>query len=83
MSGSGRAASHGRALPLLPTKSETNGVHALNFMCDDIEALIAEMKAHGIACDAVQNQGWGPLTQLTRPGGRKLGVYQPRHARPT
>jgi hypothetical protein len=30
----------------------------------------------------VQNQGWGLLTQLTLPGGGKLGVYQPRHARP-
>jgi hypothetical protein len=24
----------------------------------------------------------GVLTQLTLPGGGKLGVYQPRHARP-
>jgi hypothetical protein len=30
----------------------------------------------------VQNQGWGLLTQVTLPGGGKLGVYQPRHARP-
>jgi hypothetical protein len=28
------------------------------------------------------NQGWGMLTQLTLPGGGKLGVYQPRHGRP-
>jgi hypothetical protein len=40
------------------------------------------MKKHHIACGLVQNQGWGMLTQLTLPGGGKLGVYQPRHARP-
>jgi catechol 2,3-dioxygenase-like lactoylglutathione lyase family enzyme len=62
--------------------SERNGVHELYFMCDDVEAFVAEMQAHGIACDPVQNQGWGLLTQLTLPGGGKLGVYQPRHARP-
>jgi hypothetical protein len=26
--------------------------------------------------------GWGQLTQVTLPGGGKLGVYQPSHARP-
>ena len=56
-------------------------MHALYFMGDDIEAFIAEMKAHDIACDAVQKRGWGLLTQLTLPGGGSLGVYQPRHAR--
>ena len=62
--------------------AEANGAHALYFMCDDVEAFIAEIKTHQIACDAVQNQGWGLLTQVTLPGGGKLGVYQPRHARP-
>ena len=51
-------------------------------MCDDVEGFTAAMETHGIACGAVQNQGWGLLTQLTLPGGGKLGVYQPRHARP-
>jgi hypothetical protein len=62
--------------------SDENGVHELYFMCDDVEAFIGEMGARGITCGAVQNQGWGLLTQLTLPGGGKLGVYQPRHARP-
>jgi hypothetical protein len=46
------------------------------------DEFIAEMKRHGIACDDVQNQGYGRLTKLTLPGGGKIGVYQPRHARP-
>jgi hypothetical protein len=62
--------------------SDENDVHELYLMCDDIDVLVAVMKAHGIACSPVQNEGWGLLTQLVLPGGGKLGVYQPRHARP-
>jgi hypothetical protein len=62
--------------------STRNDVHELYLMCDDVEAFVAAMRAHGIACGPVQNQGWGLLTQLSLPGGGKLGVYQPRHARP-
>ena len=36
----------------------------------------------GVPCGAVQDMGWGLLSQLTLPGGGNLGVYQPRHARP-
>ena len=51
-------------------------------MCGDVEALIAAMSKRNITCGPVQNQGWGLLTQVTLPGGGKLGIYQPRHARP-
>ena len=40
------------------------------------------MALHGIETATVQNAGWGLLTQVTLPGGGKLGVYQPRHVRP-
>ena len=62
--------------------SEKNDVHEFYLMCDDLDAFIAEMKKHQIACGPVQDQRYGLLTQLTLPGGGKLGVYQPRHARP-
>ena len=62
--------------------AEENDVQELYLMCDDVNAFIAEMKKHHIACAPVQNPGWGRLTQVTLPGGGKLGVYQPRHARP-
>lgn len=62
--------------------SDKNDVHEFYLMCDDVEVLMAEMKEHCIACDPVQDQGWGLVTKLTLPGGGKLGVYQPRHARP-
>jgi len=62
--------------------SDKNDVHEFYLMCDDIEAFSAEMKEHGVACSQVQDQGWGLLAQVSLPGGGKLGVYQPRHARP-
>jgi len=62
--------------------ADANDVHEFYLMCDDVEALVAEMKKRDVACGPVQNQGWGLLTQVTLPGGGKLGIYQPRHARP-
>jgi hypothetical protein len=62
--------------------SEENGVHELFLMCDDIDAFVAQMNKHDIGTDAVRDAGWGLITQITLPGGGKLGVYQPRHARP-
>jgi hypothetical protein len=62
--------------------SDKNDVHEFYLMSDDVEALVAEMKQRNIACAPVQNQGWGLVTRLTLPGGGKLGIYQPRHARP-
>ncbi|MEO8148190.1 MAG: extradiol dioxygenase [Bacteroidia bacterium] len=59
-----------------------NDLHELYLMCDDIKKFTAEMSKFKIVCSEVQNQGWGLLSQLTLPGGGKLGVYQPQHARP-
>lgn len=62
--------------------SETGGKHELFLTCDDVQAVIASMKAHGFACSEVSDEGWGLLTTLTLPGGGELGIYQPRHASP-
>lgn len=61
---------------------ERNDVHEFYLMCDDVEAFVTEMKSGGSVCGPVRDEGWGLLTQLTLPGGGKLGVYQPQHARP-
>ncbi len=62
--------------------SRKNDVHEFYLMCDNVEAFILEMKKHKIACAPAQDLGWGILTQVKLPGGGKLGVYSPRHARP-
>ena len=61
---------------------ETNGEHELYLLCDDVAAFVADMKKKGVACTPVADRRWGLLTELTLPGGGKLGVYEPRHARP-
>jgi hypothetical protein len=62
--------------------SDENDVHEFFLMCDDVQTFVAEMHRQGVETSAVQDQRWGKLTQLTLPGGGKLGVYQPRHERP-
>jgi hypothetical protein len=62
--------------------SDENDVHELYLLCDDVQAFVAAMAAKNVACGPVMNRGWGLLTEVTLPGGGKLGVYQPRHARP-
>jgi hypothetical protein len=56
--------------------------HAFYLMCQDVEAFIQAMRARSLVCTPVRDERWGLLTELTLPGGGKLGVYQPRHARP-
>ena len=62
--------------------SEKNDVHEFYLMCRDVEAFVAAMAERGVACVPVRDMGWGLLTQVSLPGGGKLGVYQARHARP-
>jgi hypothetical protein len=62
--------------------SETNDVHELYLMCDDVRAFIAEMQKKKVTCAPIEEQRWGSITRLTLPGGGKLGVYQAKHASP-
>ena len=62
--------------------SERNDVHELFLMCDNLDRFIGEMSKHQIACGSVETQPWGRLTRIALPGGGKVGVYEPRHARP-
>jgi hypothetical protein len=57
-------------------------MHELYLMCDDLDAFVAEMTSRNVVCGPVHNQPWGSLTHVVLPSGAKLGVYQPRHARP-
>jgi hypothetical protein len=62
--------------------AEEGGRHELYLMCDDVAAFVAEMATRNVACAPLSEQRWGILTEIALPGGAKLGVYQPRHARP-
>lgn len=56
--------------------------HELYFLCDDVEAFVADLRERKVECGDIQDTGWGRLVQLTLPSGAPLHVYQPRHARP-
>ncbi len=62
--------------------SGENDVHELYLLTDDVAALVKSMEARGIEAAPISQQAWGMVTQVTLPGGGKLGIYQPRHARP-
>ncbi len=62
--------------------AEENDRHEFFFMCDDLATFGAEMTRNKIACEPVQDLRYGLVTHFTLPGGGKVGVYQPRHARP-
>ena len=62
--------------------AEGSDRHELYLMTDDIHAFVKEMADRGISCGPPEDQGWGVLAGLVLPGGGKIGVYQPRHARP-
>jgi hypothetical protein len=61
---------------------EKNSVHELYLTCDSIAAFTAQMDEHGVVHGPVADQGWGLLTEVSLPGGGKLGVYEPRHRQP-
>jgi hypothetical protein len=62
--------------------SSSNDVHEQYLICADVEAFVAQMQRHGASCSPISEQRWGRLTQVTLPGGGKLGVYEASHARP-
>ncbi|MEI9927679.1 MAG: hypothetical protein WDN44_08160 [Sphingomonas sp.] len=62
--------------------SDENDLHQLYLMCDDLDETVAELAAKGVACEAEHSERWGRVTAIRLPGGGKLGLYEPRHARP-
>ena len=61
---------------------DANDHHEFYLICEDVRAFTTEMKRRGVEHGPLLEQPWGVLTQVTLPGGGKLGVYEARHARP-
>jgi catechol 2,3-dioxygenase-like lactoylglutathione lyase family enzyme len=62
--------------------AENDEARSLYFMCDDLVEMLATLAEKGIVCEEPVAAGWGQVTQMLLPGGGKIGLYQPRHARP-
>jgi predicted enzyme related to lactoylglutathione lyase len=54
--------------------------HQLSFMCDDINATIAELRGRGVEIGGEpRDEGYGITTTIVLPGGVDVQLYQPQH----
>jgi catechol 2,3-dioxygenase-like lactoylglutathione lyase family enzyme len=61
-----------------PTEEE--GRHELYLLCDDIEATAKELERKGVPLERPFDEArWGRVTELSLPGGGRVGLYQPKH----
>jgi hypothetical protein len=59
---------------------EGSAVCTLYLMCRDLNRTLTALKAKGVNCGPVQQAGWGTVSTIPLPGGKNLGIYEPRHA---
>jgi predicted enzyme related to lactoylglutathione lyase len=54
--------------------------HVLYLLCDDIEATARELEQKGVPLKRPFDEArWGRVTEITLPGGGRIGLYQPKH----
>ena len=60
--------------------AEKGGGSDFYFMCDDLEATLAELTAKGVkVLSPPSKHDWGIATWIRLPGGAEVGLYQPFH----
>jgi hypothetical protein len=52
-------------------------------MCDDIAATLRDLHKKNVPVSAVDEPRWRLLATLTLPSGAKVGIYQPKHPKPS
>ncbi len=54
--------------------------HQVSFMCHDIRATVADLRAKGVEVRGdPQDEGWGITTTMLLPGGVEVMLYEPLH----
>jgi predicted enzyme related to lactoylglutathione lyase len=54
--------------------------HELFLLCEDIEATAQELERRGVLLKRPFDEPrWGRVTEITLPGGGRIGLYQPKH----
>lgn len=54
--------------------------HQLTFMCDDVRATIADLRAKGVEIKGEpEDEGYGITVMMGLPGGVEVMLYEPRH----
>jgi catechol 2,3-dioxygenase-like lactoylglutathione lyase family enzyme len=66
-------------LAVHPADTAGSGRQELYLMCDDVEATVARLADHGVACAPVHTERWGLVTTFELPGAGPVGLYEPRH----
>lgn len=62
-----------------PTEKEEH--HQLYLLCEDLEATARELEGKGVPLKRPFDEArWGRVTEITLPGGGRVGLYQPKHA---
>ena len=61
---------------------ERNDRHELYLMCEDVDDLVRSLRERSVECSPVHEERWGLVTDVRLPGGGRLGIYEPKHARP-
>src|SRR5205807_3668671 len=60
--------------------TEETDSHELYLLCEDIEASAAELERRGVRLKRPFDEArWGRVTEITLPGGGRIGLYQPKH----
>ena len=63
---------------LHPTEEQDH--HELYLLCEDIEATAQELERRGVPLRRPFDEArWGRVTEITLPGGGRIGLYQPKH----
>ena len=82
-------AGHGWLIFALPAAEaavhpgEANDRHELYLMCDNLGAEMERLQAKGVECAEVMEARWGSITKMRLPGGGEIGLYEPKHPRPS
>ena len=61
-----------------PTEEKEH--HEFYLLCEDLEATARELERKGVPLKRPFDEArWGRVTEITLPGGGRIGLYQPKH----
>ncbi|MFD1811470.1 VOC family protein [Rhodococcus gannanensis] len=67
-------------LAIHPADTPTGQHHEISFMCDDLDATVAELRSRGASFEGdVGKQPWGRTIRLVVPGAGSVLMYEPAH----
>jgi hypothetical protein len=55
------------------------GGHDVSFYCDDLEAVVAGLRARGATPDEIMDRGFGLVSHVDVPGRLRVMLYQPKY----